>query len=240
MEAPTVGSVILAAVLLKIGGYGLIRFCIQLLPEISFKFYPVAFALGLGSLIFSTLSAMLQIDLKRIIAYSSIAHMNASLLSIFSLNSISYKGAVVSMLAHGFVSAGLFFLAGIVYKIYHTKNLAVLGGLSTLMPKFTFFFTFFSISNIAFPGTFNFVGELLALIGVHEFSPAVAYMFLFKTGFLFIFFMFLINKVCFTEISEGNIFYFSDVSITEVLILGIPALLTLIFGILPTSVLIFI
>ena len=240
VEAPTVGSVILAAILLKIGGYGMIRFCVQLLPEITNYYYPVAYVLGLGSLLFSTLSALCQVDLKRIIAYSSIAHMNASVLCIFSLNTIAYKGAVVAMLSHGLVSAAMFFLAGIVYKMYHTKNLALLGGLGTLMPKFTFFFIFFTISNIGFPGTFNFTGELLSLVGVHESSPLVSYFFLLKTGILFIFFMFLVNKVCFTEVEDGDVCYFSDLTYRETGILGSLGVLTVLFGVYPNAILVFI
>ena len=237
VEAPTTGSVLLAAVLLKIGGYGLIRFCIQLLGNTSTYFYPLVFTIGICSVLFATLNAFIQIDLKRIIAYSSIAHMNASVLALFSLTNIGYKAAVISMLSHGFTAAGLFFLAGVLYKIYHTKNILYFGGLGQIMPRFTVFFMFFVLSNIGFPSTLNFVGEFLSLAAVQESSIFLACIFLIKTGILFIFFMSLINRICFLELDTRFLKHFNDLNNKELGVLTVLLVLTFIFGVYADGIL---
>ena len=120
------------------------------------------------SMLYSTFTAFVQLDTKRIIAYSSIAHMNASVIGIFSFNVFAIYGATLNMIAHGFTSAALFFLVGILYRKFHTKNILYYGGLASLMPNFHFFLLFFVLSNIAFPGTFNFICEILLLVGINS------------------------------------------------------------------------
>jgi len=168
VEAPTLGSVILAALLLKIGGYGLFRFCLILFPEISLYWAPFIITIATISMLYSTFTAFVQLDIKRIIAYSSIAHMNASIIGLFSFNIYSIYGSVLNMFSHGFTSAALFFLVGILYRKFHTKNLSYYGGLATFMPNFHFYFLFFILSNIAFPGSFNFICEILILTGINS------------------------------------------------------------------------
>lgn len=165
VEAPTAGSVLLAGILLKLGSYGFIRYSLVLFPEASYFFAPFVYTLSILGIIYTSLTAIRQTDLKRIIAYTSVAHMNLVMIGIFSFNVIGLEGAVIQSLSHGFVSSALFLLIGVVYDRYHTRSIKYYSGLTHTMPIFSLFFLFFTMANIAIPGTSSFVGEFLILIG---------------------------------------------------------------------------
>ena len=232
VEAPTMGSVILAALLLKIGGYGLIRFCICLFPEVSFYWSPIIIGITILSALYSSFSAFIQLDAKRIIAYSSIAHMNIGVAGLFSFDFSAIYGSIINMLAHGYTSAGLFFLIGMLYKRFHTKNIIYYSGLANFLPIFHFFLFFFIFSNVAFPGTFNFVCELLILFGLNSWSSFLCFVFLITNGILFLYCVLLLTKICYSEV---NSFFTEliDLNKYETLILTILVFLTLLFGIFP-------
>jgi NADH-quinone oxidoreductase subunit M len=168
VEAPTVGSVVLASLLLKLGGYGFLRFSLPFFPFGTYFFQPLVYSLAVASIIYASFTAMRQIDLKRIIAYSSVAHMNLVVLGIFSLNQQGLDGAIYLMLAHGIVSAALFFCVGVIYDRSHSRLITYFGGLVQVMPLFATVFFLFTIANMSFPGTSNFIGELLVLVGLFQ------------------------------------------------------------------------
>jgi len=163
------------------GGYGFLRISLGVFFDGSLYFLPLINTVAIISIIYSTLIALTQTDLKRIVAYSSIAHMNFVVLGIFSLTVQGIQGSIVQMLAHGFVSGALFFIIGMLYDRYHTKILSYYGGLARTMPIFAAFFLFFSFSNIGFPGTGNFIGEILIFIGIFEVSYFTALICLLST-----------------------------------------------------------
>ncbi len=165
VEAPTAGSVILAGILLKLGTYGFIRFSFPLFPEASFYFTPIVYLLAIVGIVYTSFTAIRQTDFKRIIAYTSVAHMNLVMVGLFSFNTIGLEGAILQSLSHGFVASALFFIIGIVYERHHTRMVKYYGGLVHTMPLYTFVFLFFTMSNIGLPGTGSFVGELLILAG---------------------------------------------------------------------------
>lgn len=165
VEAPTAGSVLLAGILLKLGSYGFIRYSLVLFPEASYYFSPFIYTLSILGIIYTSLTAIRQTDLKRIIAYTSVAHMNLVMIGIFSFNIIGLEGAIIQSLSHGFVSSALFLLIGVIYDRYHTRVIKYYSGLTHTMPIFSFFFLFFTMANIAIPGTSSFVGEFLILLG---------------------------------------------------------------------------
>lgn len=166
---------LLASLLLKLGGYGLLRFSLTFLGEASIFFAPAVATLAIAGVVYGSLATMRQIDLKRVIAYSSIAHMNLVALGIFSFNRVGIEGSIYLMVAHGVVSAALFFCVGVLYDRTHTRLLRYYGGLVTVMPLFVSFFFLFNLANMGFPGTPNFLGELLMLAGIYELSPSVVF-----------------------------------------------------------------
>tara|TARA_B110000967_G_C18901859_1_gene576279 strand:+ start:1512 stop:2108 length:597 start_codon:yes stop_codon:yes gene_type:complete len=173
VEAPTAGSVILAGVLLKLGTYGFIRFSLPLFPEASIYFTPLVYSMGAIAVIYTSLTAIRQTDLKRIIAYTSVAHMNLVIIGLFSFNIIGLEGAMLQSLSHGFVASALFLIIGIIYDRHHTRMVKYYGGLVHIMPIFSIIFLIFTMANIALPGTSSFVGEILILVGVYKTNTTI-------------------------------------------------------------------
>ena len=176
VEAPTAGSVILAGVLLKLGTYGFIRFSLPLYPNASFYFTPLIYSISSIGIIYASFTAIRQSDFKRIIAYTSIAHMNVVMLGIFSFNTIGIEGAILQSLSHGFVASALFIIIGIVYERYQTRIVKYFGGLTHTMPLYISIFLFFTMANIGFPGTSGFIGEFLIFAGSFKVNSTVTFL----------------------------------------------------------------
>jgi NADH:ubiquinone oxidoreductase subunit 4 (subunit M) len=173
VEAPTVGSMLLASLLLKLGGYGFLRFSLSMLQDGSLYYNSLVSTFALLGVVYGSLSTIRQIDLKRVIAYSSVAHMNLVMLGLFSNSQQGVEGAIYLMVGHGVVSAALFFCVGVLYDRYHSRLIRYYGGLVTVMPLFCFFFFSFTLANMSFPGTSNFLGELLLFVGVFSKNSTV-------------------------------------------------------------------
>lgn len=167
-EAPTVGSVLLAGVLLKLGMFAMLRFLIPMFPEETQYFAPLVSVFALLGILYISLVTIRQTDFKKIIAYASIAHMNYVVLGVFSASPLSVAGSIFLMIAHGLVSAGLFFLVGFMYDRYKTRNIRYYRGMVTFMPTYAAMFLVFTLANMSFPGTCNFVGEALVLVGLTQ------------------------------------------------------------------------
>ncbi|MCY1671482.1 NADH-quinone oxidoreductase subunit M [Novosphingobium sp. SL115] len=174
VQAPTGGSVILAGVLLKMGGYGFIRFSLPMFPEASALFAPLVFAMSMAAVVITSLIALVQHDMKKLIAYSSVAHMAIVTVGLFAFNKQGLEGSMVVMLSHGLVAGALFLCVGVIYDRLHTREIDRYGGLSINMPYYSVFFLLFTMASIGLPGTSGFVGEFLSLIGIYEMSSWVA------------------------------------------------------------------
>jgi proton-translocating NADH-quinone oxidoreductase chain M len=175
VEAPTAGSVILAGVLLKLGTYGFLRFSLPICPKASFYFTPLVYTVAVLGIIYASLTAIRQSDFKRIIAYTSISHMNLVVLGIFSFTSVGIEGSIIQSLSHGFVASALFLIVGVVYERYKTRIVQYYGGLVTVMPVYVSFFLFFTMANISFPGTSSFVGEFMILTGSFKINSFITF-----------------------------------------------------------------
>ena len=233
VEAPTVGSVILAGLLLKLGTYGLLRFSFPLFPEGTQYFTPLVYTIALISVVYSSLTTIRQIDLKRIIAYSSVAHMNFSLFGLFSNTIQGIEGGIILMISHGFVASALFLIIGILYDRYHTRLLKYYSGLTTVMPIFSILFLFFSLSNLGLPGTSSFVGEMLILVGITQHNLFVAV--LSGAGIILgsIYSIWLYNRICFGNLKIQYNTNYIDVTKREFYTVLPLLLLTLAMGIYP-------
>src|SRR5690606_38450711 len=176
VEAPTAGSVILAGILLKMGGYGFLRFSLPMFPDASVYFAPLVFALSVIAIIYTSLVALMQDDMKKLIAYSSVAHMGFVTMGIFTMNVQGVQGGIFQMLSHGIVSGALFLCVGVVYDRLHTREIAAYGGLVNRMPLYAFTFMVFTMANVGLPGTSGFVGEFLSLTGAFRANTWVAFL----------------------------------------------------------------
>ena len=233
VEAPTSGSILLAGILLKLGSYGFLRFLVFLFPLASNYFLPLIFTIAIISIIFSSVTILRQTDLKRIIAYSSISHMNFLMGALFANNLTAITGSLLLQVAHGLSSGALFFLVGILYDRYKTRNIFYYGGLSTLLPFFCFFLFIFSLANLGFPLTLNFVSEMLILIGLFSSLPSIAILTLIGVFFSAIYSFMMATRLLFGP-SSPYINYYFDITRREFYILTPIAILVLILGLTPT------
>lgn len=237
VEAPTAGSVILAAILLKMGGYGFLRFSLPMFPVATEMFAPMIFGLSVIAIIYTSLVALMQEDMKKLIAYSSVAHMGFVTMGIFALNVQGIQGGIFQMLSHGIVSAALFLCVGVIYDRMHTREIAAYGGLVSRMPLYAFTFMVFTLANVGLPGTSGFVGEFLALVGTFKVNTWVA--FLATTGVILSagYALWLYRRVVFGALEKDNLKAIADMTPREMVVLAPLIVLTILFGVYPAPLL---
>jgi NADH-quinone oxidoreductase subunit M len=237
VEAPTAGSVILAAILLKLGGYGFLRFSLPMFPQASVDFAPLIYALSVVAIVYTSLVALVQEDMKKLIAYSSVAHMGFVTMGLFALTAQGVGGGIFQMLSHGVVSAALFLCVGVVYDRMHTREIAAYGGLVNRMPLYAFAFMIFTLANIGLPGTTGFIGEFLTMIGTFRVNNWVATLAALGTILSAAYALWLYRKVIFGKLEKPTLFNIKDLGWREVAILTPLVVLTIVFGIYPKPVL---
>jgi NADH-quinone oxidoreductase subunit M len=234
VEAPTAGSVVLAAVLLKMGGYGFLRFSLPMFPDASLLFQPLMFVLSIIAIIYASLVAFRQTDMKKLVAYSSVAHMGFVTLGIFSFNEAGIQGAIFQMLSHGLISGALFFCVGVIYDRMHTREIAFYGGLVHRMPVYAALFMLFSMANVGLPGTSGFVGEILTMVGGFQASTWAAAGAALGVILSAVYMLTLYRRVAFGEMTNEKLFDIKDVNLGEFFILGLLAIGTLVLGVYPS------
>src|SRR6187455_3465278 len=237
VEAPTAGSVILAAILLKMGGYGFIRFSIPMFPDASAAFAPLVYALSIVAIVYTSLVALAQEDMKKLIAYSSVAHMGFVTMGLFTLTPQGIQGAMFQMMSHGLVSGALFLCVGVIYDRMHTREIAAYGGLVNNMPKYAVAFMVFTMANVGLPGTSGFIGEFLTLVGIFQVNTWVA---LFAaTGVILsaAYALWLYRKVIFGALTKESLEGLLDLSRREKAILYPLIVLVIFFGVYPAPIL---
>jgi NADH-quinone oxidoreductase subunit M len=237
VEAPTAGSVILAAILLKLGGYGLLRFSLPMFPQASVDFAPLIYALSVVAIIYTALVALVQDDMKKLIAYSSVAHMGFVTMGLFAMTAQGVAGGIFQMISHGIVSAALFLCVGVIYDRMHTREIAAYGGLVNRMPIYAFAFMIFTLANIGLPGTSGFIGEFLTLIGTFRINNWVATLAALGSILSAAYALWLYRKVIFGKLEKPSLFNIRDVGWREMVILAPLVILTIVFGIYPKPVL---
>ncbi len=235
VQAPTAGSVILAGVLLKMGGYGFIRFSLPMFPEASAQFAPLVFALSMIAVVVTSLIALVQHDMKKLIAYSSVAHMAIVTIGLFAFNPQGLEGSMIVMLSHGLVSGALFLCVGVIYDRLHTREIARYGGLSINMPYYALFFLLFTMASIGLPGTSGFVGEFLSLGGIYQVSSTVAL--ICTTGIILgaAYMLYLYRRVAFGDQVNADAAAMPDLNKREWLLLAPIAAVVLWMGVYPES-----
>jgi NADH-quinone oxidoreductase subunit M len=237
VEAPTAGSVILAGILLKMGGYGFIRISLPMFPEASAYFAPLVFSLSVIAIIYTSLVALMQEDMKKLIAYSSVAHMGFVTMGIFSMNPQGVQGAMFQMVSHGLVSGALFLCVGVIYDRMHTRDIAAYGGLVNRMPLYAVALMVFTMANVGLPGTSGFVGEFLTLIGSFRANPWVT--FFATTGVILsaAYALWLYQRVIFGALTKPSLQGIRDLDRRELVILVPLVLLVIYYGVQPLPIL---
>ncbi|MEX6507514.1 NADH-quinone oxidoreductase subunit M [Jiella sp. M17.18] len=236
VEAPTAGSVILAGILLKLGGYGFLRFSLPMFPLASAEFAPLIYTLSVVAIIYTSLVALMQEDIKKLIAYSSVAHMGFVTMGIFAANAQGVQGAIFQMLSHGLVSGALFLCVGVVYDRMHTRDIAAYGGLVNRMPHYAVVMLIFTMANVGLPGTSGFVGEFLTLLGVFQVNTWVA---IFATTGVILsagYALWLYRRVIFGALEKESLRQILDLSGREKILLYPLVVLTIFFGVYPMPV----
>ncbi|MGB8277387.1 MAG: NADH-quinone oxidoreductase subunit M [Methylovirgula sp.] len=237
VEAPTAGSVILAGILLKMGGYGFLRFSLPMFPEASAYFAPLVFALSIVAIIYTSLVALVQEDMKKLIAYSSVAHMGFVTMGLFSLTQQGVQGAIFQMISHGLVSGALFLCVGVVYDRMHTREIAAYGGLVERMPLYAAVFMVFTLANVGLPGTSGFVGEFLTMLGTFRFNSIVVAFAAIGTILSAAYALYLYRRVIFGVLDKPALKTILDLSPREIAILAPLVALIVYYGIHPAPIL---
>ena len=236
VEAPTAGSVILAAILLKMGGYGFLRFSLPMFPNASADFAPLIFALSVVAIVYTSLVALVQEDMKKLIAYSSVAHMGFVTMGIFAATAQGIGGGIFQMVSHGIVSAALFLCVGVVYDRMHTREIAAYGGLVNRMPLYAAAFMVFTLANLGLPGTSGFVGEFLTLLGTFRVNPSVVVFATLGTILSAAYALWLYGRVIYDRL-KPSVAGILDLDMRETIVLAPLVALTILFGVYPKSVL---
>ena len=233
VEAPTAGSVLLAAILLKMAGYGFIRFSLGLFPIASDYFVPFIYALSLVAIVYTSLVALMQEDMKKLIAYSSVAHMGFVTLGIFTFTQQGLEGSIFQMISHGLVSAALFLCVGVVYERMHTRLINNYGGVVTIMPKFAIVFMIFTLGGVGLPGTSGFIGEFLILMGAFKKNFLVATIASLGVILAAAYMLWLYKRVVFGDLINKDLLKMVDLKRYEIIILWALAIPTIFFGFYP-------
>ena len=237
VEAPTAGSVVLAGILLKLGGYGFIRFSLPMFPDASHYFAPLVFALSVIAIVYTSLVALVQEDMKKLIAYSSVAHMGFVTMGLFTMTPQGLQGAIFLMISHGIVSAALFLCVGVIYDRMHTRDIAAYGGLVNRMPNYAAVFMVFTMANIGLPGTSGFVGEFLTMLAAFQVNTWVALLATLGTILSAAYALYLYRRVIFGKLEKASLANILDLSPREIAILAPLVLLTLYYGVHPAPIL---
>jgi NADH-quinone oxidoreductase subunit M len=235
VEAPTAGSVILAGILLKMGGYGFIRFSLPMFPAASVYFTPLIFALSAIAVIYTSFVALAQTDMKKLIAYSSVAHMGFVTMGLFAMNSEAVQGAMIQMLSHGLVSAALFLVVGVVYDRLHTRDIDRYGGLVQRMPAYAFVFMCFMLASVGLPGTSGFIGEFLILLGTFRVSTLECFLAATALFLSVMYMLYLYRRIIFDTITRDDLRGMTDLNWREKLVFAPLLVLVLWMGIYPSS-----
>jgi NADH-quinone oxidoreductase subunit M len=237
VEAPTAGSVILAAILLKLGGYGFLRFSLPMFPQASVEFAPLIYALSVVAIVYTSLVALMQEDIKKLVAYSSVAHMGFVTMGLFAMTAQGVAGGIFQMISHGIVSAALFLCVGVIYDRMHTREIAAYGGLVNRMPVYAVAFMVFTLANVGLPGTSGFIGEFLTLIGTFRVNNWVATLAALGTILSVAYALWLYRKVIFGTLEKASLLHIKDIGWRETVVLAPLVILTIVFGIYPKAVL---
>lgn len=237
VEAPTAGSVILAGILLKMGGYGFIRFSLPMFPDASLYFAPLVYALSVIAIIYTSLVALMQEDMKKLIAYSSVAHMGFVTMGLFSMTEQGIEGAMFQMVSHGLVSGALFLCVGVVYDRMHTREIAAYGGLVHRMPLYAAAFMVFTLANVGLPGTSGFIGEFLTLLGTFRANNWVAFFATFGVILSAAYALWLYRKIIFGKLVKPELMKMLDLSPREMWIMAPLVALVIYYGVRPGVIL---
>ncbi len=237
VEAPTAGSVILAGILLKMGGYGFIRVSLPMLPDASHYFAPLVYTLSVVAIIYTSLVALVQSDIKKLIAYSSVAHMGFVTSGLFTMTEQGIQGALFLMISHGIVSGALFLCVGVVYDRMHTREISAYGGLVNRMPLYAVAMMVFTMANVGLPGTSGFVGEFLAMIGAFRANPMVSFFSVFGIILSAAYALWLFARVVYGKLEKPNLQGITDLDRREMIILAPLVFLTIYYGFHPSPIL---